>query len=908
MGLGALYSLASQGLIVIYRGSGVLNLAHGAVGVVGAYIEWDLEYQHGHARWLSWTVALASCALIGALIHLLIMRQLKRASPLARIVVTLGVLITLQAAVVLRYGTDANVVPSALPRSLVHISDTVVSVDRFILFGIAAATSVALWMLYRYTRFGLATSAVAENQRAAGSLGLSPDRVAVINWAFGSMLAGLAAILVAPIVTLQATNMTNLVLAAMAAALVAGFRSFPIAFVAGIAMGIGQTELTNHVTITGVDTSLPFLVIIVWMVLRGKGLPMRDFFLQSLPAVGSGRIRPIPVAVAVVLCALLITQVSLSWQDAFVTTFAMAIVLLSVVVITGYAGQLSLAQFALAGFGALIAGRLVDAQGWPFLAALFAGVVATVLLGVVFALPAVRARGINLAIVTLGLGTGIELMVFGHASWVGGVSGTLVGKPSLFGWDFDATSHPDRYAIVSLCAFVLLTLMVASMRRGRVGRRLLAVRTNERAAAALGISVAETKIYAFALSAGIAAVGGVLIAFRQDVVIYNETFTNYTSILVMAWAFVGGIGFLFGPVIGATLDPDSVGGRVVDAVFSGVDNYVVLIGGVLAVLLVLQNQDGMAKETADQLKWLTRQLTGRIQLPSVAKRRKASAQRAPELALPQGPREPVEPKRLEVTDLTVRYGGVTAVNGVSFTVVPGQVMGLIGPNGAGKTSVIDAVTGFARAAEGIIAIGGRDASNHSAARRARAGMSRSFQSLELFEDLTVLDNLRTAADSRNRLSYLTDLIYPSNSALPDRVVAAIREFQLEDDLLRTVKDLSYGQRRLLAIVRALATGPSVLLLDEPAAGLGDVESRELARLVRRLADEWGIAVLLVEHDMNFVMSICDRIVVLDFGTKIADGTPDEIRKDIGVIAAYLGETEQEFMTESTTTRVDGGRV
>jgi ABC-type branched-subunit amino acid transport system ATPase component/ABC-type branched-subunit amino acid transport system permease subunit len=908
LGLGALYSLASQGLIVIYRGSGVLNLAHGAVGVVGAYIEWDLEFQHGQPTWLAWTVGLASCAVIGALVHLLIMRQLKRASPLARIVVTLGILIALQAAVVLRYGTDANVVPSALPRTLVHPFGTVVSVDRFVLLGVAAAMSVALWALYRYSRFGLATSAVAENQRAAASVGLSPDRVATINWAFGSTLAGLAAILVAPIVTLQVTNMTNLVLAAMAAALVAGFRSFPIAFVAGVIMGVGQTELTNYVSTSGVDTSLPFLVIIVWMVLQGKGLPLRDFFLQRLPAVGSGRVRLVPVVVTVVLIGVLITQVSLSWQDAFVTTFATAIILLSVVVITGYAGQLSLCQFALAGFGALIAGRLVDAQGWPFLAALLAGIVATVLLGVLFALPAVRARGINLAIVTLGLGSGIELVVFGHASWVGGVSGTLIGKPSLFGWDFDAISHPDRYAIVCLCAFVLLALMVASLRRGRSGRRLLAVRTNERAAAALGISVAETKIYAFALSAGIAAVGGVLLAFRQDVVIYNESFTNYTSILVMAWAFIGGIGFLLGPVIGATLDPDSVGGRVVDAIFSGVDKYIVLIGGVFAILLVLQNQDGMAKEATDQLKWIARKLTDRVRLPSVVNRRRHSARPAQAVVLPSEQRQPVDPKTLEVANLTVRYGGVSAVKDVSFTVVPGQVMGLIGPNGAGKTSVIDAVTGFARAAGGSIAIAGRDVSKQSAARRARAGISRSFQSLELFEDLTVLDNLRTASDSRNRLSYLTDLFRPINPPLPGQVVAAIREFQLENDLMRTVSDLSYGQRRLLAIVRALATGPSVLLLDEPAAGLGDVESRELARLVRRLADEWGIAVLLVEHDMNFVMSICDRIVVLDFGTKIADGPPDDIRKDIGVIAAYLGETEQEFMMEIAAAPADGGRV
>jgi ABC-type branched-subunit amino acid transport system ATPase component len=170
-------------------------------------------------------------------------------------------------------------------------------------------------------------------------------------------------------------------------------------------------------------------------------------------------------------------------------------------------------------------------------------------------------------------------------------------------------------------------------------------------------------------------------------------------------------------------------------------------------------------------------------------------------------------------------------------------------------------------------------------------MARSFQSLELFEDSTVLDNLRAASDPRDVGSYLRDLLWPVNVPLPDSVLSTIREFELEDDLDRVVEDLPYGRRRLLALARAVATQSSVLLLDEPAAGLGDAETAELAHLVGRLAKEWGIAVLLVEHDMNFVMSVCDELVVLDFGRTIATGKPAEIRNDPAVIAAYLGEEE-----------------
>ena len=157
----------------------------------------------------------------------------------------------------------------------------------------------------------------------------------------------------------------------------------------------------------------------------------------------------------------------------------------------------------------------------------------------------------------------------------------------------------------------------------------------------------------------------------------------------------------------------------------------------------------------------------------------------------------------------------------------------------------------------------------------------------------MIDNLRAASDPRDKLSYLRDLVWPVNPPLPSQVVAAIREFQLTDVLDRQVQDLPYGQRRLLAIARAVATRPSVLLLDEPAAGLGDAETAELAHLVRRLADDWGIAVLLVEHDMNFVMGVCDEIVVLDFGRKIADGPREVVRNDPAVIAAYLGQSEEE---------------
>jgi len=242
---------------------------------------------------------------------------------------------------------------------------------------------------------------------------------------------------------------------------------------------------------------------------------------------------------------------------------------------------------------------------------------------------------------------------------------------------------------------------------------------------------------------------------------------------------------------------------------------------------------------------------------------------------------------LEVDGLRVTYGGVTAVDGVSFVVSPGEVFGLIGPNGAGKTSMIDALTGYAAVAAGRVTFRGRDLTRMAPHHRARAGLARTFQSVELFDDLTVAENLAVASSQVTLTSTLRDLVLPARDRDQETISEALSLCGLDDVADCRPSELSHGRRKLVGVARALASRPSLVLLDEPAAGLDTAESLELGLQLRRLPER-GVSVLLVDHDMSLVLAVCDRLLVLDFGRAIATGTPSEVQHDEAVVQAYLG--------------------
>jgi ABC-type branched-subunit amino acid transport system ATPase component/branched-subunit amino acid ABC-type transport system permease component len=892
LGAGGAYALLGLGLVVVYKGSGVVNFAHGAIGLLGAAVFFETRDSIGTPAAI--VAAVAAGALFGVMVQVLIMHPMRRASPLVRVIATLGIFSALDEGGDQRYGSIVHFVPAWLPSNAVRIGSVSIGEDRLIVLALTIALTAGLTAFYRYTRFGLATTGVVENPVATASMGWSPNIVAIGNWAAGGALAALAGVVLVPLTGLNANALAETIVPALAAGLVGGFSSFPLTLAGGLLIGMLESEATNYIHTTGVSSAAPFVVIILILVFRGRALPLRGELTQRLPRVGSGRARLAAAAIVVGLTVISIEIFSGNWLAAVITGCVYALISLSLVVVTGFCGQLSLAQFAFAGFGALVAGRLADAEHMTFLLALLIGVIATIPLGLVFAVPAVRVRGVNLAIITLGLAEVIDAIIFQNPSYTGGTeTGTVVANPSVAGLDIDAVNHPFRYAVFGLVVVGIAALVVSNIRRSNTGRRFIAIRDNERAAASLGLSSAATKLYAFAIGAGIAALGGILGAFEYPNIVYTgyDVFGSINSVL---YAVVGGVGYVSGALIGGASAPSSVTQEVLAHAFN-ISNWYTLIAALLLIVVVLINPDGIAEKISQQAAFVARFVMKPVRRAGPARGARSKVQQI--VPSQKAPAHRVAGRTLELRDVSVRFGGVVAVDGVSFEVKPGEVVGLIGPNGAGKSTLVDAATGFNRRYSGSVLLDGVPIDDLRAPQRARRGITRSFQSLELFEDLTVADNLRVATDRRSLLGHASDFVRPDTTGLTDVALASIQEFGLTGVIDTPAADLPYAQRRLVGIARAVASAPSILLLDEPAAGLDETSTRELAALVRRLATEWGMGVLLIEHHVSMVMSTCDRVVAIHFGHSIASGTPDEIRRNERVIDAYLGSVEEQPVEE-----------
>jgi ABC-type branched-subunit amino acid transport system ATPase component/branched-subunit amino acid ABC-type transport system permease component len=904
MATGGFYTLNAIGIVVVFRSSGIINFAGGGVAMVGGYTEWQLADAWGTPQWLAVVAAVVAAALVNSAIYVIAVRPLARAATLTKVIATLAILVSIQQAVLLIFGGLPKVPTSFLPRGSAHIGSVQVGTDSLTILVVAVGLTCALWAVYRWTRFGVATSALSEAPRSLAALGWNIGRLRAANWAIGGGLAGLAGAGLGPLLQLTPNTFANLLVPTLAGALIGGLRSFPLALVGGLVVGASQALAGSYITLTGVSDAVPFLLIILVMLFRGRSLPGRDYLHERLPRVGSGEVSIGRLVCVLAVAAVLASVVKVDWVIGATVTMMFAVVLLSQVVITGYAGQMSLAQLTLAGVGAMAAANVAASWGAPFLLCLVVGMVSVVPVSVLVGLPSLRARGVSLAVATLGFAVAIFSAVLSNTDLSGGLTSLVVAPPSIFGWSINPTLYPRRYFIVALAVFSVLALSVANLRRSPSGRRMLAVRSNERAAVAVGINVTGIKLYAFTVAGSIAAAGGVLIVFGQAVPVFSG-FDPIAGLSNLVGAVLGGVGFVPGAVIGGLFNNDGLPNALLYPYVGQLTWWTELfplLAGVALVVQLIINPDGIAAALArraegGRVKTKTQarakfddRVTAKLGFLAASPATRRRAQVMQQLDEVGAPPRLSGNCSLRARDLRVVFGSVVALAGVDICVEAGQVLAVIGPNGAGKTTLMDALTGFVPST-GSIELAGEPIDGLAAHQRARRGLARSFQSLELFEDMTVLDNVRCAADHQNARSLLLDLVRMDRGALTPATVAAIRGLDLRDSVHRLPGEIGYGRRRLVAIARALAGQPRVLLLDEPAAGLSEFERTEVAQLIRQTARDWNIAIIVIEHDVELVRQVADHVVALNFGSTIATGTPDEVLSHPEVIRAYLGADE-----------------
>ena len=887
--VGSVYGLAATGLVLTYKTSGIFNFAYGALASVSVFIFYELVDVHG---W-PWPVAGVLCVFVlgpvmGILLELL-SRQLALADRTLQIAAMVGLILLVVSLTTVLFSSVSGNFPSFLSTNTVRIASVNVEWEQIITAIIALATTVGLYAFLKFTRRGIELRAVVDDPDLLSVQGSNATRVRRLAWMIGSSFAALCGLLIAPNLNLTALVLTLLVVQAFGAAAIGYFSNLPLTYVGGLLLGVAGALATKYVVnvpwLIGLPASLPFIVLFIVLLVtpKSKLLTRSHVTPRTIPRSWHApvRIRLTSGAAFVIFLCFIPALVGTNLAN-YTSTLILVILILSLGLLVRTSRQVSLCQYAFAAIGASSMAHFTHA-GIPWLASLLLAALVVIPVGALLAIPAIRLSGVFLALATLGFGIFLEQMIYTQ-SWMFGANanGLPTSRPSLnLGPIHFGSSNENMYYVV-LVFVVLVAIGVAVLSETRLGKLLRAMGDSPLALDTYGLNVSVIRVVVFCISAFIAAIAGALTASVNTFALGDNfpSFSSITLVVVVIVVVVGEPWYAFLGAAGLTLIPTYFTG-------SNVTNLVLSAFAIFGVIIPVYRH---------KIPGAPRVLTDFIDRLGARPSRRPPADPVLIAAPLELTPRPALSTSLSVENLTIRYGGAVAVRNINLAVRAGTITGLIGPNGAGKTSTFNACSGIVRPTQGRIVLHGTDITRASRSERARLGLGRTFQRVQLFESLDVRTNVALARECAlaggNPLRQVV-AVRGDGREIEGATATAVELTGIESYLDARVEHLSTGQRRLVELARVLAGPFDTILLDEPSSGLDATETENFGEILKRVVDEMGLGLLLVEHDMALVQQTCEQVYVLDFGEMIFEGTAQEMLASEVVRTAYLGRKIQE---------------